>query len=179
MTKLPGILLLFCLWAPFAATYSWLHIEKKQVKREIKQKLFEGLEKSELTLVKIATARSSAQLDWREPGEFEYRGHMYDVVEIEVRDDSTYYWCWLDEEETQLNRQLYLLVARALGNNPRHRENQQRLISFIQQLYYSSPWQWRLSLPVDGLSGGTNFYVTTGYYPFNPLAPPKPPPEII
>ncbi|MBK8702676.1 MAG: hypothetical protein IPN33_03045 [Saprospiraceae bacterium] len=177
MRNLPGILLLLCLWAPFVGTYSWLKYEKKQVKREIKKKIIAGLDKSDLALVKVSTLTSKTALHWKHAHEFEYQGQMYDVVEIQHVGDSTYYWCWWDAEETHLNRQLNQLVANALGNNPQHKETQNRLIRFVQHLYCSPPPQWQLKSPPEDLCGRKAFWANTLPLISFTSSPPTPPPE--
>jgi hypothetical protein len=177
LKNLYGILLLLCLWAPFVDTYSRLKYEKKQVKREIKKKIIAGLDKSELALVKVSKLTSKTALNWKHAHEFEYQGQMYDVVEVQQVGDSTYYWCWWDAAETQLNRQLSQLVANALGNNPQHRETQNRLIRFVQHLYCSPLPQWQLKSLPDDLLDKKIFCTNTPPFISFSSSPPTPPPE--
>jgi hypothetical protein len=55
------------------------------------------------------------KLRWEDPGEFEYDGQMYDVVETWTVGGTVYYRCFWDREETRLNNQLRELAARALA----------------------------------------------------------------
>lgn len=177
MKNLPGILLLLCLWAPFVGTYSRLKFEKKQVKREIKKKIIAGLDKSELVLVKVSEQESKTALNWHHSREFEYKGQMYDVVEVRQIGDSIHYLCWWDKAETQLNRQLNQLVAKALGNNPQHKETQNRLIRFVQHLYYCPAPKWQLKSPPEDLCGRKAFWANTLPLISFTSSPPTPPPE--
>jgi hypothetical protein len=136
-SKIVGILLSFCFAAPVATTFVMLHYQKKQVKREIKRKIIAGIDKEELVLLKFTEVEKQTELNWKHAREFEFRGSMYDIVETEFHGDTTYYWCWWDYEETQLNKQLDELVTIDLGNNPENDENQKRLHTFFKSLYCS------------------------------------------
>ena len=127
--------LLLCLTAPFLGTYAWLQIEKRKVKKEIKWRIIDGMDKSELALLKFTKEKSESKLRWEHSREFEYDGQMYDVVESRSTGDTTYYYCWWDNEETILNLQLSELVAKAMGKNPLNKEKQERLSNFLKNLY--------------------------------------------
>lgn len=129
--------MLFSFVAPVATTYIILRYQKKLVKREVKRKIIAGIDKSELVLLKFTDEEKQSQLKWKHSKEFQYKGEMYDIVEKEIRGDTTYYWCWWDHEETKLNKQLMGLVSRALGNNPKNQENQKRFYKFFSSLFYA------------------------------------------
>jgi len=129
----------FCLVAPIATTFIILQYQKKLVKSEMKLKLIAEIDKGELVLLKFTENEKNNWIKWEHSKEFEYKGEMYDIVESEVKGDTTYYWCWPDCEETKLNIQLDQLVSFAWGNNPDNQENQKRLSKFIEHLYFSEP----------------------------------------
>lgn len=83
------------------------------LKREIKHRIIEGIDRSELVELSF-TAEEKKQLRWEHSKEFEYNGEMYDVVESKSENGKITYWCWWDNEETNLNRRLNNLLARAL-----------------------------------------------------------------
>ena len=114
-------------------TYTWLRVEKYQVKRQIKRQLISKTNKNDLVLLKIAHKDSSLLL-WEHSREFEYQEEMYDVVDSRQKGDTTYYWCWWDHEETQLNRQLQALVNKAFGKDPYHEANRERVENFTSGL---------------------------------------------
>lgn len=135
MKRLHAIFLFLCLTAPFFGTYSWLKMEKYKVKKSIKWRMIDGMDKKELVLLKFTEEESKTKLRWEHSREFEYNRQMYDIVEQDIIGDTTYYWCWWDYEETKLNRQLSDLVSRAMGQNPQNRDKQNRLQTFLKNLY--------------------------------------------
>ncbi len=125
------------LFAPVFFTAAWLQYQKKAVKKEIKWKMIAGLDREELVLLKFSQRDADNFLRWEHPGEFEYLGEMYDVVERETLADSIIFWCWWDHEETRLNRQLKNLVDYAMGKDPLKKENGKRLYKFFSSLYFN------------------------------------------
>lgn len=110
--------------------------QQKQIKREVKWKLIEAVDRSELVLIKFSEEDKRTQLNWKHSKEFEYKGEMYDIAETEVHGDTTFYWCWWDHEETALNKQLNRLFSFALGNSPTHKQSQEKLIQIFKSLYF-------------------------------------------
>lgn len=135
--KIISAILIFTIAAPFWFFYSILHIEKYSVKKEIKKMVVAGIDRDDLVLIKVSGDEAKTKLTWEHSKEFEYLGTMYDVVETEQRGDSTYYWCWEDSKETQLNKQLQNLVDNALSTNKNVNDNLKRLSNFFTSLYYS------------------------------------------
>jgi len=142
--------LLFCLVAPALVTFLWLNHQKEQVRREVKWKIIEGIDRSELVLIQLSKAEAERKLEWEHSKEFEYEGEMYDVVEFESTADSVKYWCWWDYEETDLNKNLANLVDLLLGNHPHKKEQEQKLISFYQSLFSEEMFEWNAS-PYDSI----------------------------
>lgn len=134
-----GILLFISLVTPIATTFIFFQFQKKQIKREVKWRIIAGINKDELVLLKFTEKEKKTQLNWKHAKEFEYNGEMYDIVETEVNDDTTSYWCWWDYEETKLNKHLKELVSFACGNNAKNQENQRRLFKFFKSLYILNP----------------------------------------
>jgi len=134
--RLLGIFVLLCLITPFATTYVFLKLQKKQIKKEIKWKMIAGLDRDELVLLKFTKEEAQRKLHWEHSKEFEYNGEMYDIAHNSTKGDSIFYWCWWDHKETKLNRQLKELVAFALGNNQQRKNNQEQLADFYKSLYW-------------------------------------------
>jgi len=139
-----SIFLFFCLVAPIAVTFTWLHSQKKQVRKEVKWKMIAGLDKEELVLLKFTKAESQTELCWKHSKEFEYSDQMYDIVDRDIMGDTIYYWCWWDHEETSLNKKLKELVAFALGNDTKSQDTQKRLANFLKSLFHSKTSSWEL-----------------------------------
>ncbi|KAA3642594.1 MAG: hypothetical protein DWP98_13575 [Bacteroidetes bacterium] len=173
--KFFGILLLICFIAPVTTAYFVLKIQKKQVRKEVKWKMISGLDDSELVLLKIAEKDKKA-LKWKHSKEFELKGEMYDIVKSEERNDTTYYWCWWDYEETKLNKQLDGLLVNTLGNNPHHQKNQKNLLQFFKSLFFVEKVEQDSFIEIEKTQYSIcvlSFYKTLKY------SPPTPPPEFI
>jgi len=104
------------------------------VRKEVKWKMIEGLNRDELSLIAISKNQSS-QLEWEHSKEFEYQGEMYDVVYKKETADSLFYWCWWDRKETQLNRQLASLTRILLDSDTKRTENSSRIAFFFKSLF--------------------------------------------
>lgn len=135
LKKIISILLIFAISSPFWLFFSILQYEKKCLKKEIKRNIIAGINKSELVLLKFSAEEIETELKWEHSKEFEYKNEMYDVVETETRNDSTFYWCWWDYEETNLNKKLDKLVEQAAGTNNKNAEKANRISVFFSSFY--------------------------------------------
>lgn len=129
-----SILLICSLVGPYLGISLYLKHEKKMIKREIKHKIIEGIDRSELVKLSFSPNEEN-QLRWEHSKEFEFKGEMYDVVEKETIDGKTVYWCWWDNEETKLNKQLNQLLAKKLGQQCPD-NNQQVISNFLKSLFF-------------------------------------------
>jgi hypothetical protein len=134
--KIAGIILSLFLIAPVIATFTYLHYQKKQVKRTVKWNMIAGLDKSELVLLTFSKPDSENELEWKHSKEFGYQGEMYDIVEKKVVGDSIQYWCWWDYAETKLNKQLDHLLANVLGNDSQRKDKKDQLLDVYKKLFY-------------------------------------------
>jgi hypothetical protein len=144
------------------------------VKHEVKQMMIEGIDKDELILLKFSIAESKIQLKWEHSKEFEYNRQMYDVVDSKIVDNTIYYWCWLDNEETKLNQQLTQLVTNLFNTNSEKKETQDRLISFYKSLYFAEKTHWVFTNTNEEHELDT-FYLLS--YTVVSLRPNTPPPQ--
>ena len=139
--KFAGISLLICIVAPVLALYVWTQQQKHEVRREVKWRMAANLDKDEMVLLKFTDEDGDSQLRWKHSKEFEFEGSMFDIVQKEQHGDTTYYWCWWDKEETQLNQRLDELAALAFGKDPKQKENKEKVNSFYKHWFHSlSPW---------------------------------------
>jgi hypothetical protein len=136
--RLPGFILFICLITPFIGTYTLFQYKKYLVKKEVKCQLIKRIDRQQLVLVKVATKEIDTKLHWKHSREFELEGHMYDVVEREMRSDTAFLYCWPDHAESQINKQLTILMSQALGQHPQSRDHQKRLVDFFKTLFCSS-----------------------------------------
>ncbi|MCF8219715.1 MAG: hypothetical protein K9J21_12140 [Bacteroidales bacterium] len=172
--KVYGILLLFVLIAPTVMTFTWLHHQKHIVKKQVKRQMINGIDKEELELLKFSKKEIHTQLRWEHSKEFEYKGQMYDIVEKIVKEDSIFYWCWWDHEETKLNKKLSNLANNAFRDNPKKQKKNQQLFSYLKSLYFDEPFIWHSNNPMQYKAA--NFYYSDFYKSIN-LTPPSPPPN--
>jgi hypothetical protein len=173
-TRFVGILLFFCLVAPIASTYTFLHYQKKRIKKEVKHQIIAGINKDELVLLKFSEKESRSQLKWKHSKEFEYLAQMYDIVATEFKLDTIYYWCWLDNKETTLNKKLKVLAAFAFKQDSKNKENQKRIANFYKSLYYSEGSSWE---SIHKQSQSLSYFYEFKYQPLY-FPPPVPPPVI-
>jgi hypothetical protein len=170
------ILLFFCLIAPVATIFVIFQVQKKQIKREVKWKMISGIDREVLVLLKFTEEEKKNQLKWKTSNEFEYKGEMYDIVEKEVKGDTTLYWCWLDNEETKLNRQYEELVFYALECNPINQENKKQIAKFFKIPFLSEPTE-KTAIAFQEIN---NIYLyDQNFYQSVSSSPADPPPKIV
>ncbi len=145
------------------------------MKREIKWRMIDGLDKEEFVLLKFTKKETQTKLRWEHSREFEYNGQMYDIVDTEIKGDSIFYRCWWDHKETQLNKKLDKLVVQAFGKDPQKRNKQEQLFSFFKSFFSPEPVEWQQT--------AIHYERVVRHFPlynafFDPLIfpPPAPPP---
>jgi hypothetical protein len=173
--RLIVFLALSCLLVdPMVSTFTWLHYKKAMVKKEVKRRIVEGIDRDELVLLKFSKKETKTKLRWSHPKEFEYNHKMYDIVETKTEEDTVYYWCWYDHEETMLNRHLEEVAHQALGKGPKIRKEGLLLIPQFKSLYFLFSFLNDVSIPyflcerVDLFIGLSSQIL---------IQPPSPPPQ--
>jgi len=134
MRRIITISLLLAIVLPYAGTEAWLRWQQKKVKKAVKWRMIDGLQKEELVVMKFSTEETKTKLSWKHSREFSYRGEWYDIVSTTLRGDSTEYLVWHDHEETALCKKLDFLVKSIWQNNPGRQEKQGRLMLFAKTL---------------------------------------------
>lgn len=167
-------MLLLILVAPALVTFGWLHYRKSIEKHSVKERMIEGINKNELVQFRFTKTDLKTKLDWKHPREFEYNDRMYDIVETETYGDTVIYWCWQDDKETQLNRQIGHLVTKVLDADPEKREKQDRMLSFFSMLFFQESLGW--PVPHPAISDKLLPYNAT-FPASNTIPPPVPPPQ--
>lgn len=174
MRKFTSIALFLALFLPLAGTYSYLHLEKWRIRKEIKKQLISGFAEEQLVRFEFSTDEINAVLHWYHSLEFEYKGQMYDIVRQTVGDSSVVYWCYPDNEETRLNKQLTALVNQLVKSDTQRNEKQNRLLTFSKSLFCQhitspefSPHKQDFTFSLT-----SDFTLNTLY-----LSPPAPPPR--
>lgn len=172
LKQLFSILLISSLIGPYLGISIYLKHEKRMLKREIKHRIIEGIDRSELVELSF-TPQEEKQLIWKHSKEFEFKGEMYDVVETEVINGQTVYWCWWDNKETTLNKQLNSMLAKALGQNYPD-SGQQTISNFLKLLYCPVPDLFSFERSLSEKKSA--FFNSIFYYPpalLNLVKPPE------
>jgi len=164
------LLLLFLL--PVIGTYGWLSFRKAAVRNEVEKYLQRGVTEDDLVLLAFDFSQANSLLRWEHPGEFEFEGRMYDVVEQSTRDDSLFLLCWCDHEETRINEELAGLNHREQDKT--QRENRDRPVRILQPFCLARHAPRAVSC-FEIFRDPVLFYMP-GYGPPSP-APPVPPPR--
>ena len=175
MRKKASILLLICLNVPILAGMLVLSIQKLMIRQGVRERMITGMDRDELVVFEFTQAEAE-DLEWEHEREFEFAGTMYDVIYRETMDNRMRLWCWPDEAETVLNRNLERLASKILNEDERRKENKTRLLILIKSLFQpdmpaiekpvfisGQTYPVLIDLLKDGLSGG----------------PPSPPPRDI
>lgn len=135
--KIGAILLLLLLTSPVWMVTLWTQLQIYSLRHEIKERIIAGLDPSELELLAFTKFQADKELDWEHEGEFEYRGEMFDVVRKMERADSVYFWCWKDEEETELNKDLERMLAMEKENQPLQKSQKEQLVKLLKSQFIS------------------------------------------
>lgn len=137
--------------APVAMTYTVFQFQKKKIKKEIKRRMIAGMNRDELILLSFSSIDLINKLVWEHAKEFKYQGVMYDIESRESCGDIMHYWCWKDDKETQLNKDLHQLVCFALQRDDGQKETQNRLFDFFKIFYINTitPIELRQSLLIS------------------------------
>lgn len=133
-----SILLFLCLLAPPVLVSTLILREKRLVRKEVKERLIAGIPRDELVLLTFSSFEIEKLLKWEHSREFEYEGRMYDIVETVRKGDTTSYWCWPDDAETELNQRLEEMMALQWGAYPEKNKQQKKWVDFFQDLFHPS-----------------------------------------
>lgn len=171
--KLLSIIFLFVFLLSIPTIILYLELKKFQIKKEVKNKIIVGLNKNDLVFFKFSKSEAKIELQWEHSREFEYKGEMYDVVEAKESSDSVYYWCWWDNEETILNKQLSKLFSAVWNNSPLKNDVSKRLADFFKTFYIKENAK---KFVIQYFSSNLNYSFKFNFYKSLKLAPPELPP---
>lgn len=175
--KIISILLLTCWYAPVIVVYIFLNYQKIQIKRNVEKQINSNIHKEQLTLIKINKNRSS-QIKWINKKEFKYNEQMYDVVKTEYKNDTTYLWCWKDDEETSVNQKLahisfFAFSGIPVSDNTLH----QLLLNFLNAFFYVE--KNFSSIQVFTIKSIKYLSANSAFWCLFKSSPPVPPPECL
>jgi hypothetical protein len=171
-----AILFILSLTAPFTVPFIYLNYQKKQVKKEVKEKIISGLERKHLVFLTFSRDELYNELSWHHSHEFEYNGEMYDVVEANYKEDSVSFWCWQDKEEKSIDEKIDELVTQTLINNPRNQENQKRINNYYKIHFLQCNQGWN---PISVFKSKVPCHKHISFYTSVYITPPLPPPKTV
>jgi hypothetical protein len=161
-----GLFLAFCL------SFFMLHLEKKAIRRLVKQEILEGFEEDELVHLTF-TIEASKQLEWEHAKEFKFNNQFYDVVRTKISGGNITYSCWLDKQETEVNKKLDHLIADVLDGMPNENQPSKVLNKLLKSLFAENFSSFSSILPISDnqkiLVGEDEDLISLN---FEPLVPP-------
>lgn len=91
---------------PVTGTYFLFKIRQSTIHKNIRKYMEDGLDESQLVLLKIPLSEelNPGLFERTEENEFKFKGNMFDVVKSERHQDTTWYWCVWDKDETALEK---------------------------------------------------------------------------
>ncbi len=102
MRKLVFILLTSVFLFNTGGYYLWFSVLKQNIHKEIRQEIEKGLKEKDLSLI-IVSESNKTGICWTKPDkEFKYKGEMYDVVKVKIKNQKKYYYCINDSKENRL-----------------------------------------------------------------------------
>src|SRR5687768_4379779 len=107
---------------------------KKQAVKAVKRKLKSGVLEKDLNTI-IFVKHVKPQFEWVNDHELKLNGEMYDIVTSQTSNDTTYYNCIKDTEETLLFAGLDNYVEQYMANNPDHQKKRSKLLKSVTQSY--------------------------------------------
>jgi len=131
MRKSLSIVLLFLFLLNLGGYNLWYYCFQQIIQCEIKEQIRAGIKESELSLI-ITPIDNEKILRWIKPGkEFFYKGKMYDVVKVNVKDEKNYFYCINDTRENEL-------IAHWMKDS-RKRKETERLVKRVINNTFMSP----------------------------------------
>ncbi|MCX7974442.1 MAG: hypothetical protein N3B16_08070 [Candidatus Aminicenantes bacterium] len=123
---------------PAFGRFLWLQHRKEMVRKEVAEKIANGIEKDKLIFLEFSSEEARTKLRWRSEREFEFNRELYDVVDSAIKGDKVLFWCWPDTKETGLEREIAEIASRALKNKSKALINQESSsLSFQCWLFFS------------------------------------------
>jgi len=159
---------------PGLGRYLWLQHLKEQAREEVIEKISLGLDKDRLVLLEFSPEEVKTKLKWRSAQEFEFNHELYDVVESIIEDNKVIFWCWLDQKESDLEKEIELIISRVFSQQSKSLTRLEESIS-TPRIYLFFP-AGKLNLLGLNLFSFLSIFSFKTSYSFEPQ-PPTPPPR--
>ena len=128
---------IFCLTA--LGTWGFFFLQQQRIRKEIKQKIKAGVPLSQQTLLGFSKIElESGILFWMNDHEFRYQGVAYDVLKQIAQQDSIYFSCIRDEDETRLFKTLDDQVSKILNQDKNTHNQKEITFRFYRNLFFTN-----------------------------------------
>lgn len=159
---------------PGLGKFLWLQHRKETIKREVAKEIQRGLEKEQIIVLKFSLEELRTKIKWRGAKEFEFNHELYDVVDSASEDDKILFWCWRDQEETKIEKEIDAAIFHSLKNQDKSLISQEGSNS-TPRIYLFSP-SGHLCVARPGLFSPLYISAYQATYSLN-HQPPSPPPR--
>jgi hypothetical protein len=143
---------------------------------EFDKKLAAELVDEKLVDLTFSAEEIEKKLKWKRSREFLLEGQMYDIVRQAQHGDSITYTCYRDHKETRLNIEKKKLIARALGQDPVRKQQNEKIINFFSNLFLKETQIWNNIFSAPSLA---HYASNIKHYALVIIPPPSPPPECV
>jgi len=124
---------------PFALTKLVLYWQKKEVRKEVKKRINDGLKDDQLVKLTFFKPDINKLLKWTKKDEFDFNGQMYDIVRSWESNDSVTYMCWKDDDESIIKQRLNQLSELEWNKNTTNKRQSERKTDFYKTLICPKP----------------------------------------
>lgn len=168
-----SLLFLALLILPMVVMQYHLRKQIRSIKHEVQNAILQGLPKEDLRIFHF-TPLEQKQLQWEHEHEFEWHGQMFDVVSMQKQGNKLIIECWPDQKESALKQYMRTMWARALGSDPKHQGEKDKLYQFLSQLYFEQVQNALSPLLVETQMAFSIPHPETRLgFPFIPETPPR------
>jgi len=120
MKRTVSILLIFMfLYNSYGFLFTYFHL-KKVFKKEAFEKIDNFLNHDELITLGFKTSELNEKVRFEHSREFKYNDEMYDIFSTEERNDSIFYRCICDKNETHLEKSFSVFFKTETGQKSNH-----------------------------------------------------------
>lgn len=102
MKKVLSVILIFLLLFTIDLDLIWFSIMQFNIKRDVRIEIKKGIKEENLSLF-VISLKDNHKLRWiKTDHEFRYKGEMYDVVKVKIKNQKKYIYCLNDIKEKRL-----------------------------------------------------------------------------
>jgi hypothetical protein len=167
-------LLVCCLLLPFSGTYIFFHLKEIQIKKDVNTFIHNNIEEKDIITLRFSAEEIRTKLTWKHSREFVFDGHMYDIVDQGREGNSYWYRCYRDHKETRLYKEKEKLIARALGNDPFQKKQNEKIRNLFKTVFQLDDFSRNDVIFNPSIIHYSLFVI---HYSLIPPSPPTPPPK--